>query len=85
MGVKIHLKIEIINFDKILLNNLNFFAISRDIVCYGTYYFLDIFLKDANIFVKDAGRRKSCKDIGKRNYRMNYFKKAQTRIYFTQR
>ena len=37
---------EIRNFDQILLNILNFFEIICDIVSYGTYYFLDIFLKD---------------------------------------
>ena len=41
---------EIRNFDQILLNILNFFTILRDIVCYGTYYFFDIFLKDVENF-----------------------------------
>ena len=41
---------EIRSFEQILLNFWYFLKILGDIVCYGTYYFLDILLKDVENF-----------------------------------
>ena len=46
MGVKINLKSEVLSKFYLIFD----ISLKYDIVCYGTYYFLDILLKDVENF-----------------------------------
>ena len=81
MGVKIHLKSEILSkFYKIFRNFIKY-----SVILYAKIYifYLMFFKKKLKSSVKDLGMRKSRKNIGRPKFGIDFFKETQTRTYFT--